>query len=73
MIVLLCRPLNFLINPKHRWIYIFMFPTMATSMYEGFSFIVAGKLDANIFSHLFWKLRKLWSEYNLIFYYYNNI
>jgi hypothetical protein len=39
---------------------------MATSMFEGFYFIVAGKLDANIFSHLFWKLCKSLSIQNYI-------
>ena len=51
-------PMNFLINPKHRWIYVFIFPTMAVSLLEGFYFLNSSVLDRNVFSQLFWKVCK---------------
>ena len=54
-----CSPMDFLIAPKHRWIYVAIFSVMAVSTFVTFSFFNSRDTSSqNIYFNLFLKLRK---------------
>ena len=57
-----CSPMDFLIAPRHRWIYVAVFSVMAISAFEIFQNLNNLKVSSNLYLNLFLNLCKFSSQ-----------
>ena len=57
-----CSPMDFLIAPRHRWIYVAIFSVMAISAFEIFQNLNNLKVSSNLYLNLFLNLCKFNSQ-----------
>ena len=53
-----CSPMDFLIAPRHRWIYVAIFSVMAVSAFQIFQRLNNFNVSANLYLNLFLKMCK---------------